>query len=317
MQNKIFPKIKVAAVQAEDVFLRLDECVEKCVSLINEAGKQGCDLIVFPESYIPGYPDWWEFYPERFYAREWDKKLFLNSISVESEHMGLIREACKKNGIYAVVGFNETEPGIIGTMHNCHLYIGREGEILGKHQKYCATVCEKLTQAPGNTGYHNTFQTNFGTVSTLICGENSNPLGIYAAATKYPVVHCASWPSHFGPDADLHRVNRMATKAEAYTLKAWVINSVARISPEYLKEMSANQESIEFLTKEREKMMGATIIDPWGNIVACGDGDSSELLVHEIDLKETIIPHVYQDYAGHYQREEIFAPLFAKYFEKD
>ena len=146
MQNKNFPKIKIAAVQAEDVFLRLDDCVEKCIRLIQEAGEQGCDIIVFPECFIPGYPDWWEFYPERFFAREYDKKLFLNSISLESEHMGMIRNACKENGIYCVLGINETEPGVIGTMHNCHVYISREGEIIARFEPTTPmkTVMEKV-----------------------------------------------------------------------------------------------------------------------------------------------------------------------------
>lgn len=316
MKNKNFPTIKIAAVQAEDTFLDLDRAVEKTISLIDQAGENNCNIIVFPESYIPGYPDWWEFYPERFFAREWDKKLFLNSISLESEYMDSIREACKRNSIYAVLGINETEEGVIGTMHNCQVYISKDGTILGKHQKYCPTVCEKLTQAPGNTGYFNSFKADFGAVSGLICGENSNPLGVYAAVTQYPVLHCASWPAHYGPDADLKRVHRMATKSNAYTLKAFVVNSVSRISDEYLEAMSVNEESVDFLKEKQKELLGATVIDPWGNIIANGDGDENELLICEVDLQDTVIPHVYQDFAGHYQREEIFAPLFAKYFEK-
>lgn len=33
--------------------------------------------------------------------------------------------------------------------------------------------------------------TDFGPVSALICGENSNPLAQYAAALSYPVFHVA------------------------------------------------------------------------------------------------------------------------------
>ncbi|NCE64848.1 hypothetical protein D1159_09665 [Pseudoflavonifractor sp. 524-17] len=31
---------------------------------------------------------------------------------------------------------------------------------------------------------------------------------------------------------------------------------------------------------------------------------------------DVVIPHVLQDFAGHYQRPEIFAPLFAQYVQE-
>ena len=312
MENKVMPKIRIASVQAEMVFLELERCTEKCVSLIREAGEHGCDLIVFPESYLPGYPDWWEFYRLGAEGRMFDRELFLNSISLESPYMAQICDACREASINAVLGINETEPGVIGTMYNTHVYIGRDGHIAGKHQKYVPTVGERLTQAPGTTGYANSFETDFGVVSSLICGENSNPLGLYAAATRYPVVHAASWPSHFGLDMDMHRINRMATASAAYMLKAFVVNSVTRISGEYIERMSHQQQIRDFLTAEKARMMGATVMDPFGRIVACGDGDPSDLLMCEVDLKDVIVPHVFQDFAGHYQRPELFAPLFER-----
>lgn len=315
MENKIMPKIRIAAVQAEQQFLMLEECVEKCVELIRRAGENHCDLIAFPESYVPGYPDWLEFYVLGEDGRQFDKELYLNSISLDSKYMKKIRDACRENAINCVLGINETEPGVIGTMHNCHVYITREGEIAGKHQKYVPTVGERQSQAPGNTGYYNTFDTNFGVVSSLICGENSNPLGVYAAATRYPVVHVASWPGHFGLGLDMHRISRMATSADAYMLKAFVVNSVCRISELYIERMSKNDAVRDFLTAERAREMGATVFAPNGVMIACGDGDPDDLLFCDIDTSDVVIPHVFQDFAGHYQRPEIFAPLFEKYLK--
>jgi len=59
-------KFKIAAVQASPVFLDREETVKKACRLIAEAGSQGARLIVFPESFIPAYPDWvWAVPPGR------------------------------------------------------------------------------------------------------------------------------------------------------------------------------------------------------------------------------------------------------------
>ncbi|MEX2565476.1 MAG: nitrilase-related carbon-nitrogen hydrolase [Cyclobacteriaceae bacterium] len=50
--------IKVAAAQLSPIFLDKKKTVEKACSAILEAGKQGAELIVFPEAFISGYPDW-------------------------------------------------------------------------------------------------------------------------------------------------------------------------------------------------------------------------------------------------------------------
>jgi predicted amidohydrolase len=54
----------VAAVHAASEFLDLDASVEKACRRIEEAGAAGARLVVFPESFLPGYPFWiWSHTP--------------------------------------------------------------------------------------------------------------------------------------------------------------------------------------------------------------------------------------------------------------
>lgn len=133
MESKVMPDIRIASVQAEMVFLKLEECAEKCVALILKASKNNSDLIVFPESYLPGYPDWWEFYHLGMDGRMFDKELYLNSISLDSRYIMKICDARREASINAVLGINEIEPSVIGTMYNVYIYINRVGQIVGKH----------------------------------------------------------------------------------------------------------------------------------------------------------------------------------------
>ena len=50
--------VTVAAVQATPVFLDREATADKVCALIQEAADHGAELIVFPESFIPAYPDW-------------------------------------------------------------------------------------------------------------------------------------------------------------------------------------------------------------------------------------------------------------------
>ena len=49
-------KIKVAAVHAAPVYMNKRATIQKVVKIIEGASKDGVDLLVFPETFVPGYP---------------------------------------------------------------------------------------------------------------------------------------------------------------------------------------------------------------------------------------------------------------------
>src|SRR5438046_9093373 len=68
-------KVKAAAVQATPVFLDLDATLKKAIALIDEAASEDAGLIMFPEAFLPTYPDWvwrgtvWDDVAEALYGR--------------------------------------------------------------------------------------------------------------------------------------------------------------------------------------------------------------------------------------------------------
>lgn len=49
-------KFKVAAVHAAPVFMDKAATIKKVISLIEQAAKEDIKLLVFPETFVPGYP---------------------------------------------------------------------------------------------------------------------------------------------------------------------------------------------------------------------------------------------------------------------
>jgi predicted amidohydrolase len=55
MASKI-TKFKVAAAHAAPVFMDKAATIKKVVSLIEQAAQDDIKLLVFPETFVPGYP---------------------------------------------------------------------------------------------------------------------------------------------------------------------------------------------------------------------------------------------------------------------
>ncbi|KAE9373291.1 nitrilase/cyanide hydratase and apolipo protein N-acyltransferase [Stipitochalara longipes BDJ] len=306
--------LKLAAVQAAPIFLNKLATTEKACALILEAGRQNADIIGFPETFIPGYPGWVELLSlSTPPATTLFTHLFAESIEVPGPETAMISAACKQASIYAVIGINERRPHTTGTLWNTQLFFSNDGTLLHKHQKFVPTKGERLVHAPGTTGSKASMLTDFGAVSALACGENGNPLAQYSVGLEYPVVHVASWPPHFCPGGDVRDASLLYTRALASSLGCFVINSVAVVDEGAIDAYGVTDDIRAFLGKEREKR-GATIVGPGGAVLADGkERDGEEILYAEVDAEACVRFKYVLDYAGHYNRPEIFAHHFKEF----
>ena len=186
-----FPRIKAAAVHAASPFLDRDAGVEKACALIGEAAAEGADLIVFPETFIPGYPVWiWTHTPATgapFFSR-----LFANSVEVPSEATDRIGAAARKASSWVVVGISERDGG---TLYNTLLYFDDSGRIVGKHRKLVPTCVERTVWGRGDGSGLKLIDAPFGKLGGLICWEHSMDLARYALTSQGEQIHIAAWPA--------------------------------------------------------------------------------------------------------------------------
>jgi aliphatic nitrilase len=300
-------KIRLAAVQASSVLLDRDATVEKACALIREAGAQGADLIGFPEGFIPAHPSWFTVKPATgkgslMLAR----RLFQNSVVIPSAATDRLGDACREARITAVIGMCEKRPGTTGTMFNTQLFIGPDGNILGKHQKLVPTVGERLVHTGGAGDTLRAYETPFGMVSGLICAENSNPLATQVILGMYPVVHVAAWPAFISPALDLGELVSAASRGLAYAMGCFVINSTSFVDDETIAGYEAGSEEREFM--ERIKHRGcASIIGPRGQVLTEPLKTPEGIVYADVDLNDVLIPKLINDFAGHYNRPDVFS----------
>ena len=302
-----YPVVKVAAVQAASVFLDREASTEKACKLIREAGADGAQIIAFPESFIPGHPLWYHHHPATgVVANKFAVELFKNSVEVPGPEIETLSVAAREANAYVVIGICEKLPDTFGTMFNSQIWIGPSGELIGKHQKLMPTVGERLVHMGGFGDTFGAFQTEFGPVSGLICGENSNPLAIFGLTAEGSRIHVMSWPNHFPTSGDPLR-NRVAVDSQAFAQmsKACVISACGTMDDDTIKKLKIGPEGEKFL-RNPDACGGSLIVGSDSRILAGPMGPEEGILHAECNLEVGIGMKLRHDFAGHYNRPDVF-----------
>ena len=258
-----FGTVRVAAVQAASVFLDREGSIQKACRLIQEAGGNGARVIGFPEGFIPAHPVWFHHHPATGkIANKLSVELFKNSVEVPSVETDALCAAARDANAYVVIGVCEKMPDTLGTMFNTQLYIGPDGTLIRKHQKIMPTVGEKLVHTGGHGDTFGAFASEFGPVSGLICGENSNPLAIFALIAEGTRIHVMSWPNHFPTSGDPLR-NRVAIDSQAFAQmsKAFVVSACGTVDERMIEMLDAGPTGEKFL-RNPDCCGGSLIVDP-------------------------------------------------------
>ncbi len=301
MDQNLKPFI-VAAVQDSPSFLNLKESVAKAGDLILKAGKSGARLVVFPETWLPGYPIWLDSAPE---AAIWDHppakeifgQLFVNSATIPGPEIDPLCRAAKAAGTIVVMGLHERDGG---TLYNTMLYISADGEILGKHQKLMPTYTERLVWGQGDGSTLTVVDTAFGRLGGLVCWEHWMPLARAAMHAKQELIHVAQWPS-------VHDIHQLASRHYAFEGRCFVIASGTVLRR--VEVSGLGLALLEALPGEADDLLmtgGSAIYGPTGECLAGPLFDKPGILTAEIQPLQAIEGRLTLDVNGHYARPDIF-----------
>jgi nitrilase len=299
--NKMNNEFKVAAAQLTPVFLNKEKTVEKACEAIAEAGKNRAELIVFPEAFISGYPDWVWLIPNSKGAElnELYLKLVENAVSIPDNSTDKLCKAAKSANISVVMGMHERNSETSGaSLFKSLLFIDNNGKILGKHRKLIPTGGERLIWAEGDGSTLKAYDTNVGKIGGLICWENFMPLArnaMYESGTQ--ILATPTWDK--SPNW-LISMQHIAREGGLFIVSSCMALRMDDIPNTYgFKKLYP--EGREWINNGN-----SCIIAPNGKIIA-GPLDSKEgILYADIDLQEIIAVKRSFDVVGHYSRPDVF-----------
>jgi nitrilase len=306
--------VKVAVVQHPPVFLNLDASVEKACSLIEAAAAgQETDLVVFPETWLPGYPLWIDSSPE---AALWNhppakalyRLLAENSITIPGKHLDRLLEVARETGTYVVMGAHER---LGGTLYNTMIFLSRDGKEYQVHRKLVPTYTERLLWGRGDGSTLSVMGTEWGNLGGLICWEHWMPLARAAMHARKETIHVAQWPWVRG----LHQLasRHYAFEGQCFVIAAGCVLSKGDVLVGFhslgLKE-SQGLALLEALPGEDDDLLmkgGSAVIGPDYRYVVEPLWEEPDVVYAELDLGLITEGHILLDTDGHYSRPDVFS----------
>ena len=308
MQNTF---TKVAVAHVAPVFLDKKATVAKALGLIQEAAQRGAQLIVFPESFIPGFPIWAALWSP-MQNHDLFQRFVENSLLSDGPEVAAIAAQAKKFNIFVSFGLSEASHASVGCIWNSNILISDQGETLIHHRKLVPTFFEKLIWAPGDGAGLKVARTRIGNIGGLICGENTNPLARYALMAQQEQIHISSWPPIWptrnpteGGNYNNLQANRIRASAHSFESKSFGIVCAGFMDKPMFEFLVKRDPSI---AKVLEMTPGAEsfFVNPTGT--QFGDTLQTEegLIYAELELSQCIEPKQFHDVVGYYNRFDVF-----------
>ncbi|MBL8186995.1 MAG: carbon-nitrogen hydrolase family protein [Acidobacteria bacterium] len=298
--------VVVAAVQAAPIYMNLERSLARAIELIAEAARRRSQLVVFPESWLPGYPAWldtcrdvarWDHPPmKRLYSQLMD-----NSVVVPGPVTEELGEAARRHNLTLVMGVHErvNNGAGRGTIYNSILTFGPTGELLNVHRKLVPTFNERLIWGAGDGRGLKTVETPVGKIGGLICWEHWMPHARQALHIGGEDIHVALWPS-------VKEMHQIASRHYAFEGRCFVVaaGSIMRRS-----DLPAELELADSETGEDSELIlngGSAVIGPDGQYVAGPAFGSEVIILARINLERIREESMVLDVTGHFNRPDIF-----------
>lgn len=290
--------LKVGLAQIKPIWLNKVKTLDKTIDYINMAAGNNCDLVIFGEATVPGYPFWLELTHGAAFNDDRQKKIFAHyaSESIIMNDLKPIQETCRHRGISTYVGIIERE----GHSLFCSLvYIDKLGSIGSIHRKLRPTYDERLVWSPGDGHGLRTHRLEEFTVGGLNCWENWMPLARTSLYSQGENLHIMVWPGSLRNTHDITPI--IAKESRSFVISVGCIYTKDSITDDipYAEEIHKN--APDFITDG-----GSCAAAPDGSWLLEPQTKNEHLFAIELDLQKVLEERQNFDATGHYSRPDVF-----------
>lgn len=299
-------RIRLAAVHASPVFFDLNASIIRATDWVKQASRSGVEVLVFPESFIPGFPYFINLVPPTEFG-----SLYLDLVencvpTADLERaVSPLMAAAQEGSCAVLLGLQEFDGG---TVYNSIAFIDPSGALSLVRRKLVPTGAERTVWGYGDGSTLRTVSSTSGvTLSGMMCWEHMMPLARHALANENPRVHGALWPglrgiaglsSTYERQVDL-LAGSFALSAQAFVVSA--MNPIDRITVDYIRARLPSDVG----TRISESGACSTIYSPNGQVIEQFSGEEERLVIAEVDLADCLMMKRVADAGGHFARNEV------------
>ena len=273
------------------------------IQWIEVAARKGCDLVVFGEALVPGYPFWVERTDGARFESDLQKSLFAHyvsqGVSIEGGDLDAVCKAAAAGGIAVYLGVMERAANRGGHSLYCSMvYIDAQGRIGSAHRKLMPTHEERLVWAIGDGHGLRTHSLGPFTVGGLNCWENWLPLPRAALYAQGEDLHVAIWPGSRRNTAEITRF--IAREGRSYVVS---VSGLMRKS-----DIDASLPHGDVLLETAGELMadgGSCAAGPDGEWILEPVVGAETLKIVELDHTRVLEERHSLDVVGHYSRPDV------------
>jgi nitrilase len=295
--------LKIGLAQISPVWLNKDKTREKIRTYLERAGKEDCELVVFGEALLPGYPFWLGLTHGSEFNSKMQKEIHAhyvrNAILIEKGELDTLCQECRKYKMAAYIGIIERAQNRGGhSLYASLVYIDAGGEIGSVHRKLMPTYEERLAWSPGDGNGLRVHSLKEFTVGGLNCWENWMPLARTALYGQGENLHVAVWPGSKPNTEDITRF--IAQEARSFVVSVGGLMSIEDFPAEtpYREEIIKN--AVDPLTDG-----GSCIAGPDGGWVVEPILGKEGLFCSIVDFNRVLEERQNLDVSGHYARPDV------------
>lgn len=295
--------LKIAMAQIAPIWLNKHATLDKIKNAVEEAASKKCELVVFGEALLPGYPFWLALTGGAEWNTDLNKSLHAhyvrNSICIEEGDLDAICELAKINHMAVYLGIIERPLNRGGhSIYASLVYINELGQIKSVHRKLQPTYDERLTWAPGDGHGLKVHALKAFSLGGLNCWENWMPLPRAALYGQGENLHIAVWPGSDHNTKDITRFIARESRSFVVSVSALMRKSDFPENTPYLSEILKS-------APECLANGGSCIAGPDGEWIVEPVINKEGLIIQTIDVNKVIEERQNFDPVGHYSRPDV------------